>query len=290
MSEKKRGLGRGLQELLASSDWLRRDDIQLFYCPVERLIPNPFQPRQKIQDQGFLELVSSVAQKGVLQPILATKTDAPDQYQILAGERRWQAAKAAGLAEVPVLLRETTPAEALELALIENIQRRDLNCIEEAMAYRRLHDEFHLTQQELAERVGKDRSTIANLLRLLQLPADIQSDVVNERISMGHARALLSVPDPQTQRQVREVILERQLSVRETEKLLARKAKPAKAAKANDASAHYGYLESSLQTRLGTRVSLKRRGQRGSITISFVSDDDLQRLLELLGVAAPTVD
>ncbi len=290
MSEKKRGLGRGLQELLATSDWLRRDDIQLFYCPVERLIPNPFQPRQKIQDQGFRELVSSISQKGVLQPILATKTDTPDQYQILAGERRWQAAKAAGLAEVPVLLRETTPAEALELALIENIQRRDLNCIEEAMAYRRLHDEFHLTQQELAERVGKDRSTIANLLRLLQLPADIQSDVVNERITMGHARALLSVLDPQTQRQVRELIIERQLSVRETEKLLARQAKPAKAAKARDAGAHYRYLEESLQARLGTRVSLKRRGQRGSITITFVSDDDLQRLLELLGVAAPTVD
>jgi ParB family transcriptional regulator, chromosome partitioning protein len=290
MSEKRRGLGRGLQELLATSDWLRRDDIQLFYCPVERLIPNPFQPRQKIQDQGFRELVSSVAQKGVLQPILATKTDAPDQYQILAGERRWQAAKAAGLTEVPVLLRETTPAEALELALIENIQRRDLNCIEEAMAYRRLHDEFHLTQQELAERVGKDRSTIANLLRLLQLPADIQSDVVNERITMGHARALLSVPDPQTQRRVREVIIKRQLSVRETEKLLARSAKPVTAARTLDANAHYDYLEKSLQTRLGTRVSLKRRGQRGSITITFVSDDDLQRLLELLGVAAPTVD
>jgi len=290
MSEKKRGLGRGLQELLATSDWLRRDDIQLFYCPVERLIPNPFQPRQKIQDQGFRELVGSVAQKGVLQPILATKTDAPDHYQILAGERRWQAAKAAGLAEVPVLLRETTPAEALELALIENIQRRDLNCIEEAMAYRRLHDEFHLTQQELAERVGKDRSTIANLLRLLQLPADIQSDVVNERITMGHARALLSVPDPQTQRQVREAIIERQLSVRETEKLLARSAKPVKTARALDANAHYDCLEKSLQARLGTRVSLKRRGRRGSITITFVSDDDLQRLLELLGVAAPTVD
>jgi ParB family transcriptional regulator, chromosome partitioning protein len=290
MSEKKRGLGRGLQELLATSDWLRRDDIQLFYCPVERLIPNPFQPRQKIQDEGFRELVCSVAQKGVLQPILATKTDAPDQYQILAGERRWQAAKAAGLAEVPVLLRETTPAEALELALIENIQRRDLSCIEEAMAYRRLHDEFHLTQQELAERVGKDRSTIANLLRLLQLPADIQSDVVNERITMGHARALLSILDPQTQREARDVIIERQLSVRETEKLLARRAKPAKTAKAPDAGAHYSYLEKSLQARLGTRVSLKRRGQRGSITITFLSDDDLQRLLELLGVAAPTVD
>ncbi|HBD07731.1 MAG TPA: chromosome partitioning protein ParB [Syntrophobacteraceae bacterium] len=287
MSEKKRGLGRGLQELLATSDWLRRDDIQLFYCPVENLVPNPYQPRQKIQDQGFQELVESVTQKGVLQPILATKTDMPEQYQILAGERRWQAAKAAGLAEVPVLLRESTPAEALELALIENIQRRDLNCIEEAMAYRRLHEEFHLTQQELAERVGKDRSTIANLLRLLQLPADIQSDVVNERITMGHARALLSVNDPQTQRHAREIIIERQLSVRETEKLLSRKAKPAKTGGEPVADAHYRHLEESIQARLGTRVTLRRSGQRGSITITFLSDDDLQRLLELLGVAEP---
>jgi ParB family transcriptional regulator, chromosome partitioning protein len=288
MSDKKRGLGRGLQELLATSDWLRQDGIQLFYCPIDSLVPNPYQPRQQVQDQNFQELVSSISQKGVLQPILATKTDTADRYQILAGERRWQAAKAAGLAEVPVLLRETTPAESLELALIENIQRRDLNCIEEAIAYRRLHDEFQLTQQELAERVGKDRSTVANLMRLLQLPAEIQSDVVNERLTMGHARALLAVADPDFQRRVRDLIIQGQLSVRETEKLLARKAKPAKAADDSVAEAQYRHLQESLQARLGTRVTLKRQGKRGAITITFLSDDDLQRLLELLGVAATT--
>jgi ParB family chromosome partitioning protein len=290
MSDKKRGLGRGLQELLATSDWLRRDDIQLFYCPIERLIPNPYQPRQKVQDQGFQELVQSIAEKGVLQPILATRTEIADQYQILAGERRWQAAKSAGLTEVPVLLRETTPAEALELALIENIQRRDLNCIEEALAYRRLNDEFHLTQQELAQRVGKDRSTVANLLRLLQLPARIQDDVVNERLTMGHARALLAVSDPQEQSRLRDLVVERQLSVRETEKLLARKPKAAKSALETSDDAHYRHLEEALQARFGTRVSLRRRGQRGSITINFLSDEDLQRLLEFLGVAAPADD
>jgi ParB family chromosome partitioning protein len=290
MSDKKRGLGRGLQELLATSDWLRRDDIQLFYCPVESLIPNPYQPRQKVQDQGFQELVQSIAEKGVLQPILATRTEIADQYQILAGERRWQAAKSAGLTEVPVLLRETTPAEALELALIENIQRRDLNCIEEALAYRRLNDEFHLTQQELAQRVGKDRSTVANLLRLLQLPPNIQDDVVNERLTMGHARALLAVSDPQAQSRLRDLVVERQLSVRETEKLLARKPKVAKSAVEASEDAHYRHLEEALQARFGTRVSLRRRGQRGSITINFLSDKDLQRLLEFLGVAAPADD
>ena len=290
MSDKKRGLGRGLQELLATSDWLRRDDIQLFYCPVESLIPNPYQPRQKVQDQGFQELVQSIAEKGVLQPILATRTEIADQYQILAGERRWQAAKSAGLTEVPVLLRETTPAEALELALIENIQRRDLNCIEEALAYRRLNDEFHLTQQELAQRVGKDRSTVANLLRLLQLPPGIQDDVVNERLTMGHARALLAVSDPQAQSRLRDLVVERQLSVRETEKLLARKPKVAKSAVEASEDAHYRHLEEALQARFGTRVSLRRRGQRGSITINFLSDEDLQRLLEFLGVATPADD
>ena len=290
MSDKKRGLGRGLQELLATSDWLRRDDIQLFYCPIERLIPNPYQPRQRVQDESFQELVQSIAEKGVLQPILATRTEVADQYQILAGERRWQASKTAGLAEVPVLLRETTPAEALELALIENIQRRDLNCIEEALAYRRLNDEFHLTQQELAQRVGKDRSTVANLLRLLQLPPGIQDDVVNERLTMGHARALLAVSDPQAQSRLRDLVVERQLSVRETEKLLARNPKAARTAAEPDNDAHYRHLEEALQARFGTRVSLRRRGQRGSITINFLSDKDLQRLLEFLGVAAPADD
>jgi ParB family transcriptional regulator, chromosome partitioning protein len=290
MSDRKRGLGRGLQELLATSDWLRRDDIQLFYCAIERLIPNPYQPRQKVRDESFQELVQSIAEKGVLQPILATRTEVADQYQILAGERRWQAAKTAGLTEVPVLLRETTPAEALELALIENIQRRDLNCIEEALAYRRLNDEFHLTQQELAQRVGKDRSTVANLLRLLQLPPGIQDDVVNERLTMGHARALLAVGDPQAQSRLRDMVIDRQLSVRETEKLLARKPKATKTAVESDNEAHFRHLEEALQGRFGTRVTLRRRGQRGSITINFLSDEDLQRLLEFLGVAAPADD
>jgi ParB family chromosome partitioning protein len=129
MIDKKRGLGRGLQDLLASSEWLKREDIQLFYCSVHRLVPNPYQPRQVVQDAHLDDLIASVREKGVIQPILATRTETPDQYQILAGERRWQAARLAGLPEVPVLLRDTTPAEVLELALIENIQRWDLNCI-----------------------------------------------------------------------------------------------------------------------------------------------------------------
>jgi ParB family chromosome partitioning protein len=286
MSEKKRGLGRGLEELLATSTWLGRDDVQLFYCPIDRLVPNPYQPRQQVRDERLQELAVSIQEKGILQPILATKTEVPDHYQILAGERRWQAAKIAGLTEVPVLLRETTPAEALELALIENIQRRDLNCIEEALAYRRLHEEFHLTQQELARRVGRDRSTVANLLRLLQLPDDIQADVVNERLTMGHARALLTLSAARTQREARDLIVQRQLSVRQTEKLLAQygqtRAQPA--AVAPPADAHWRHLQESLQTCLGTRVVLRRRGKRGSITIAFHSEEDLQRLLDRLGL------
>jgi ParB family chromosome partitioning protein len=282
MIDKKRGLGRGLDDLLSTSDWLKRDDIKLFYCPVERLVSNPFQPRQIIDDAHLEDLVLSIKEKGVLQPILATATATADQYQILAGERRWRASKLAGLSEVPVILRESTSAEALELALIENIQRRDLNCIEEALAYQRLQDEFELTQEEIARRVGKNRSTVANLLRLLQLPTDIQEQILNEKLSMGHARALLSVTDPERQKQLRDLILSRHLSVRQTEQLAARATQSS--SPAPPVSSPYAHIQDALQSRLGAPVLLRRRGQKGSITLSFTSDSEFHRLLEFLGL------
>lgn len=282
MIDKKRGLGRGLQDLLSTSDWLKRDDIKLFYCPIERLIPNPYQPRQTIDDAHLEDLVLSIREKGVLQPILATATDTADQYQILAGERRWRASKLAGLTQVPVILRESTSAEALELALIENIQRRDLNCIEEALAYQRLQDEFHSTQEEIAQRVGKNRSTVSNLLRLLQLPGDIQEQILNEQLSMGHARALLSVSDPEQQRKLRDLILARHLSVRQTEQLAAQNPSPPKPPPSLDPG--FVRIRDALQSRLGAPVLLRRKGQKGSITISFASDSEFNRLLELLGL------
>jgi ParB family transcriptional regulator, chromosome partitioning protein len=283
MNDKKRGLGRGLQDLLASSEWLKREDIQLFYCPVHRLMPNPYQPRQVVQDAHLDDLIASVREKGVIQPILATRTETPDQYQILAGERRWQAARLAGLAEVPVLLRDTTPAEVLELALIENIQRRDLNCIEEALAYQRLHEEFHLTQDEIARRVGKNRATVSNLLRLLKLPNDIQHDVLNGSLTMGHARALLSLPTPDRMRQMRDLIHQRHLSVRQTEQLATRPQDSAPSPR-KPQPPHWLRLQDRLQKHFQTEVLLKHRGKRGTLTIPFNSDDELQRLIRNFGI------
>ncbi len=284
MTEKKRGLGRGLQDLLATSEWLKREDIQLFYCPVHRLVPNPYQPRQTVRDTHLDDLVASVREKGVLQPILAARTDSPDQYQILAGERRWQAARLAGLSEVPVLLRDTTPAEVLELALIENIQRKDLNCIEEALTYRRLQEEFHLSQDAIATRVGKNRATVANLLRLLQLPPEIQQDVLDGSLSMGHARALLAVDTPERMRKIRDLILRNHLSVRQTEKLAARDQKPVPSSPRKPS--RWLHLQDRLRTRLQAEVSIKGRGKRGTISIPFHSEDELHRLLQTLGIDA----
>lgn len=287
MIDKKRGLGRGLQDLLASSEWLKRDDIQLFHCPVHRLIPNPYQPRQVVQDAHLEDLIASVKEKGVIQPILATRTDVPDQYQILAGERRWQAARMAGLAEVPVLLRDTTPAEVLELALIENIQRRDLNCIEEALAYQRLHDEFHLTQEDIARRVGRNRATVSNLLRLLQLPSDIQNDVLNGSLSMGHARTLLALTGHDQMRQVRDIILQKHLSVRQTEQLVSRRVESNPRTRKPE-SPQWLRLQDRLQSHFQTPVLLRRRGKRGTITIPFDSEDQLERLLRTFGLSETT--
>ena len=285
MADKKRGLGRGLDQLLSSSDWLKRDDIQLFYCDINRLIPNPYQPRQIVDDPMMDGLVQSIREKGILQPILVTRAGMDDQYQIIAGERRWQAAERAGLTEVPVVLRETTSADALELALIENIQRRDLNCIEEAHAYLRLQEEFHVTQEQIAQRVGKNRSTIANLVRLLQLPSEIQEQILNEHITMGHARALLAVADPGEQLRLCKVIIERQLSVRQTEDLVSKKDRPAP--NRTRLEPRWQQIQESLQSRLDTPVVLRRRGKRGTITISFRSDEELELLAQRLGLTTP---
>jgi ParB family transcriptional regulator, chromosome partitioning protein len=283
MVDKKRGLGRGLEDLLSTSDWLKRDDIQLFYCPVEKLTPNPYQPRQILNDALLEELVQSIQAKGVLQPILVTGTGTPDQYQILAGERRWRAATLAGLTEVPVILRDATSADAIELALIENIQRQDLNCIEEALAYKRLQEEFHLTQEDIARRVGKDRTTVANLLRILQLPASIQEHVLNDKLTMGHARALLSVAHPQEQIKLCGIVISRALSVRQTEDLVKQAKTPCTVLKA-PLDPKLSRMQENLQAYLGVKVQMRKKGNKGSITISFTSDDELQQVLGRFGL------
>lgn len=284
MADKRRGLGRGLQELLSSTDWLRRNDIQLFFCPVDRIDPNPHQPRQMVEDEDLRDMAQSIREKGVLQPILVVRAEVPERYRILAGERRWRAAQLAGLEEVPVLLREATSDEALEIALVENIQRRDLNCIEEALAYKRLRDELHLTQEEIARRVGKDRSTVANLLRLLQLPEAIQEAVLNGRLTMGHARAILGLDNAENQEALLRLIMEKHLSVRQTENLVAAwtREKPGRVTASPDPEVIR--LQEHLRAHLGTRVLLRRRGERGTITIPFPSQSALERILAILGI------
>ncbi|WP_448383894.1 ParB/RepB/Spo0J family partition protein [Desulfosoma sp.] len=284
MSEKKKGLGRGLQDLLPSTDWLKSEEVQVFYCPVDRLVPNPFQPRQKVEDESFRELIESVRENGILQPILVTRGAEQATYQILAGERRWQAAKAAGLSQVPVVVREATPRQALELALVENLQRQDLNCIEQAAAYRRLHDEFGLTQAEIAQRVGKDRSTVANIMRLVQLPLPIQQDILDGRLSMGHARALLALPDEASRMAMRDAILRGDLSVRQTERRISALLQAKAAPESAPARTRWPELEKRLRLRLELPVTVRRRGDGGTVTIGFRDPGQLERLLRRLGL------
>lgn len=284
VAEKKKGLGRGLQDLLPSTDWLKREEVQVFYCPVDRLSPNPFQPRQRVEDEAFRELVDSVRENGILQPVLVSRGPEQGTYTIIAGERRWQAARAAGLSEVPVVVRETTPREALELALVENLQRQDLNCIEQAAAYRRLHDEFGLTQAAIAQRVGKDRSTVANVMRLTQLPQVVQQDLLDGRLTMGHARALLALPDDKARLAMRDAILRGDLSVRQTEKRIHLLLQGKKAAEAPLSRSRWQEMEKRLRRHLDLPVTVRRRGEAGTVTIAYRDTQQLQKLLRQLGV------
>ncbi len=279
-SSKKKGLGKGLGALIPDADFLVRTGDQFFYCGIEEITPNPNQPRQNVRDKAFKELVDSVRERGILQPLLVRSTEGG--YQLIAGERRWRAAQLAGLQRVPVIIKESDEPESFELALIENIQRKDLNPIEEGEAYRRLHQEFQLSQEKIAKKIGKDRSTVANMIRLLKLPDKIRNDIVDGVLSMGHARALLALPAADAQLRARNTIVKRSLTVRDTEKLiqaLLKKKKKVKAAKPLDS--HERAIIDRLIRHFGTKVNIARRGKRGKIEIEFYSNEDLQRILEL---------
>lgn len=278
---KRKALGRGLSALIPDADKLESAEGQFFQCPIEEIEPNPYQPRQEFSVSELKEMVNSVREKGILTPLLVTRTK--KGYQLIAGERRWRAAQRAGLERVPVVVREASPMEALELALVENIHRKDLNPIEEALAYRKLQEETGATQDTLAKRLGKDRSSIANLLRLLKLPASIQKDVINGQLSMGHARVLAGLKTRQEQKALRDMILKKGLSVRQAEALV-RKSKTFTPSSKKHAELDY-YMQSlsdNLKRSLGTKVDIKKRGKQGRIVIYFYSDDELDRLLELL--------
>ncbi len=281
MVEKRPALGRGLSALIPDSprEAPAARDASL-EVDIDLLRPNRFQPRTTIDESKVEELARSIRSNGIIQPIVVRKMD--NGYEIIAGERRWRAAQTIGLLKVPVVVREIPEDRLLAVALIENIQREDLNPIEEAVAYRRLADDYHLTQEQIADAVGKDRSSIANFLRLLRLPQEIRASVSGGALSMGHARALLALPDEAAQLRVGRDIVAKNLSVRETEALVKKAAQPAAAPVAAEKDVHTRAAEERLRFALGTRVSIARRRNGGTIEIEFTSEDELNRLFEFL--------
>jgi len=277
---KRKALGRGLSALFPETV-ISETDKGFFYCPIESISPNPHQPRQNFGDSDLIELADSIKEKGLIQPILVSK--AKDGYQLIVGERRWRAAQKAGLDKIPAWIRDVSPAETLELALIENIQRKDLNPIEESSAYQELMQKFHLTQEALSKRVGKDRSTIANFLRLLKLPAIIQQDLIDGQLTTGHARVLVAIESLSAQKEVRDLIIKKSLSVRQTEDLVKKILTLKKPKSPKPETDHYiESLSKDLQRSLGTKVIIKRNGKKGKIIIEFYSDEDLGRLIDQL--------
>jgi len=251
---------------------------------LDRLIPNRLQPRTAMDESKLEELSRSIQSSGVIQPIIVRRGDG-DTYEIVAGERRWRAAQQAGLRRVPVVVRDVPDDKLLELALIENLQREDLNPVEEAEAYRRLIDENHLTQEQVAAVVGKERATVANYVRLLGLPPEVRADLASGALAMGHARALLGLTESSAQRRAAREVVARGLSVRETEglvKQLGRAAAPRPTGPPPRLDVHTAAAQDRLRVALGTRVRIVRRGRQGRIEIDFSSENELQRLFEHL--------
>ena len=282
--EKRPALGKGLSALIPDMPEPTRATVE---ADIDRLEPNDFQPRGYVDEPRLQELAQSIRANGIIQPIVVRKVG--DRFQIIAGERRWRAAKLAGLLRVPVVVRDVAPGQEqslLGMALIENIQREDLNPIEQALAYRRLGDDFQLKQEQIAVAVGKDRATIANHVRLLKLPDEVRSEVASGRLSMGHARTLLSLADEADQRRIARDVIARSLSVRETESLVKKIVEsgkpPRETAEPKPADVHTRAAEDRLKLLLGTRVRIVRHGARGRIEIDFVSEEELIRIYDQL--------
>jgi len=282
--EKRPALGKGLSALIPDMPDVRQTGGTT-EVDVDQIVPNDHQPRHRFEDTRLDELAQSIKANGIIQPIVVRKVDGG--YRIIAGERRWRAAQRAGLTRVPVVVKDVgagQDAQLLQMALIENIQREDLNPIDEAAAYEKLSSEFNLTQEDIAAAVGKDRSSVANHMRLLKLPQEVRAEVASGRLSMGHARAILALENEAAQRQVAREVIARNLSVRETEAMVKRMSRDAsatgKAPSANDV--HTRAAEEKLRMTLGTRVRIARRGKGGRIEIDFTSEDELQRLYEHL--------
>ena len=278
---KRVALGKGLGALFPELDKREKGDLQL--CDIHAIHPSPWQPRKLVPDDGIEELAQSIREKGILQPLVVRQRQRGEGYELIVGERRWRAAQRAGLKKVPILLKEATDQEVLELALIENLQREDLNPLEEAEAYQRLITEFAYTQEVLAQRIGKDRSSVANIMRLLKLPSEVKDALAKNEISMGHARALLAFKNEREQIAFCRKIVQKGLSVRETEDSIRHfleggTSKPPRAVVVPEIES----LREELRHILKTQVRIKMRGKKGAIEIEFYSLDDLERVLDLI--------
>ncbi len=283
MAQQRRGLGKGLAALIPATEV---SGPGLTEVAVDLIAPNPMQPRQALDMEALQELADSIREHGLIQPLIVTSIQDPTsdaQYQIIAGERRWEAAKMAGLTGVPVIVKEATPQEMLELALVENIQRADLNPLEEAAAYRQLMDDFGLTQEQVAEKVGKSRVTVANSVRLLRLPDEIKQALADNQISEGHARALLALNKRADQLKVLEAIVKKGLSVRQTEEMVRRMAAGAQPrGRGEPPSPETEALENEFRNALGTKVRLYRSKKGGKLVIQFYSEEELEAIHKII--------
>jgi len=283
MTTKRMALGKGLGALIPEFE--PAEGKTLFYCGIEEIVPNRSQPRKLFDDSKLQELAESIKAKGILEPLIVRKVD--QGYELIVGERRWRAAQKAGLKEVPVLVKEIKNQEAMEISLIENLQREDLNPMEEAEAFKRLIDELNLSQEDLAARVGKDRTTITNTLRLLKLPTEVKNQLLQNRITPGHARAILSLETKEKQKELCSRIIETGLSVRESETLARRwlekpKKEMTSIKKGGEVESQLNALQDSLRGYLGTKVEIKSKGKRGKIEIEYYSHEDLERVVEAI--------
>ena len=281
--EKRRALGRGLDALLPTAPPASAyGEKNVFTCPLEKIVPHEGQPRQHFDAEKLDELAASIREHGLIEPLVVRRLPGGDKFEIVAGERRWRALQRAGMREALVVVKDLSDKNAFELALIENVQREDLNAIELAEAYNRLIRDHGYTQEALADRLGKDRTTVANVLRLLKLPPKVRARVIAAEISEGHARALLGAGDPALVEQLADKVVLGGLSVRATEALVRSAAKPGPASKPPEKSASTRDLEQRLMRKLGTKVEVRDRGNKGEVVIPYADLDALDRLLDKL--------
>ena len=282
--EKKKALGRGMASLIPDPSLLKDEATPpktYFYCDIENVIPNKDQPRKKFNEEKLQELSNSILEKGILQPLLVRRLS-DFQYEIIAGERRWRAAQKAELKQVPVIIRDSSISGRLEEALIENLQREDLNSLEEAKAFQKLIEDYEYTQEEIAKKIGKDRSTVANSLRLLALSPVVQELILEEKLSAGHARALITIEDPKRQEEVAKEIVSKELSVRQAETLarVVKKTKDKASMAAEDP--FLSVLQQELSQHFKAKVKIHMGGKKGRLEIEFYGEEDLNRVVSLL--------